>query len=526
MDRITLSVGPATGDAPNQPVTAFTGLRIKLPLYGAPTVDFTIPGRSPAALLTSGLATDVWTYRNGVLKTRTRVMPVRQKWTADGDDEAAISSIGYRGLVERRHIIDGPPQFANVDQGAILWALVQHTQAQQGGDLGIILADHLTGQLRDRLEYKVGDNIGKLMSDLGDVINGVWWGVDANKVFTAKLWTAFPTRLDPIVLGMNCRNMDRSPGASFANVGGAIGSATDTVPVWATTVDVDVDERGRWEVFDASHSSVTDQATVLEYAQGIVEESSHPPSLWTLDMEPAAYFEGGSDYNEGEYVRIVVPISSVNELSIPPIDVTAQVTEVSIGTDDSGAVTVTIAAVEVVMGDTGPPPVDPPINTAVPVITGSLVTTNWTATDGTWLNTDSLTYLWQQAPTAGGPWTVAADSDTGGNIVTPTYNPPDADAGTFYRIQITATGPGGQTVAYSGAQQSGGVAAPVNTVAPVLGGAQPQAAQPWTVNNGTWTGTVTTYTYQWQSASSATGPFTNIPGATGSTYTPPAIAGT
>jgi hypothetical protein len=521
VDRISLAVGPATGDAPNQPVTAFTGLRIKLPLYGAPTVDFTIPGRSPAALVTSGLATDVWSYRNGVLKTRTRVLPVKQKWTADGDDQATITSIGYRGVVERRHIIDGPPQFANTDQGAILWALVQHTQAQQGGDLGIIVADHLTGQLRDRLEYQIGDNIGKLMSDLGDVENGVWWGIDANKVFTAKLWTAFPTRLDPIVLGMNCRNMDRSPGASFANVGGAVGSSTDTYPVWASTDDVGVDERGRWEVFDASHSSVIEQATVLEYAEGIRDQSAHPPSLWTLDMEPLAYFEGGSDYNEGEYVRIVVPISSIDELGVPPIDVTAQITEVSIGADDAGAVTVTIAAVEVERADVGPPPLDPPINTAAPVITGTLVTQDWTATTGTWINADSFTFLWQQAPTANGPWTVAATSDAGGSIITQTYDPPDADAGTYYRIQVTATGPGGQVVAYSGAQQSDGLDAPVNTVAPVLGGAAPTPGQPWTVSNGTWTD-ASTYAYQWQSAASATGPWTNISGATGSTYTPPA----
>ena len=61
-------------------------------------------------------------------------------------------------------------------------------------------------------------------------------------------------------------------------------------------------------------------------------------------------------------------------------------------------------------------------------------------------------------------------------------------------------------------QTAGGVAAPVNTVAPAVTG-NAYSTYSLTTTTGTWTGTGITYTYQWQHTT------TNISGATSSSYT-------
>lgn len=343
---LAFAVGPSTGNAPTQPVTSFTGLRLLDSLTAGPTVSFTIPGRSPAALVTDGLATDVWVYFKQVKKWRCRVLPIEQVWGESGEDEASISSVGYRQVVEARHIVTGPPVFNNVDQGLIVWNLVQHAQTQPGGDLGISQGAVLTGQLRDRTQYKIGDQLGGLIKALGEVINGIWWGVDADKVLTVRLWSSFVAVGTPIVHGQNAITVKRSR-ALFANAAGVVGAANVTVPSWRVATGIATDPRGRWEVFDASHSSVIDQTQIDEYADGLLAENANPPTTWTATIDPVAFFDGDSRYSVGDVVSIVVPRSAVDEISVVPVNVTAMITEVQIASDDAGDVSVTIAAVEV-----------------------------------------------------------------------------------------------------------------------------------------------------------------------------------
>lgn len=344
---MSLAVGPASGDTPVQPVNEFTSATVTSNLATGPQVTFGMNATSDAAVATSGLATDLWVYRNGIAWRRCRVLPVDQVWGDSGENDASVTAVGYQRLIEARFVVSGPPRFVGVDQGTIVWNLVQHTQSQPGGNLGVTAGSVLTGQVRDRNEYAIGDSIGTLLNNLGDVINGVWWGVDVNKVLSCRLLAGFPTRPDPIVLGMNARRLTRQRGKTFANAVGSVGSKTVTAPVWVTAPDVGTDPRGRWEAFDSTHGSVTDQQTVADYANGLLADRTYPPSIWTVDLDAAAYFEGGSDYAEGEFVRIVVPPSAVDEIGGPPVDRVVQVTEVSVAFDDSGAVTVTVAAVEV-----------------------------------------------------------------------------------------------------------------------------------------------------------------------------------
>lgn len=343
VDRLSFAVGAAASAAPTQPVTAFSAATLKLSLLSGPTMTCAVPGRSPAGLVVNELTSDVWVYRLGVLWRRLRVLPMSTGWTADGDESLGLACVGYRQLVEGRHVISGPPTFSAVDQGTIVWNLIQHTQAQTNGDLGITAGSITTGVVRDRTDYKVGDNLGKLLGDLSRVENGPWWDIDAAKELSVQLFSDFAARTNPIVLGANARNVQRKPGSvGFANVAGAVGSATATVPHWAETAGLALDSRGRWETFDASHSSVTLQPTVVEIADGVLADRANPPYAWTVEIEPAWYFERGSNYDVGEFVPVVVP-----RRGLTAVQATIQVTEITFSWDDSGAITVMLSGVEV-----------------------------------------------------------------------------------------------------------------------------------------------------------------------------------
>lgn len=346
MPWLAFAVGPAGANAPSQPVTTFSNLSFTDSLTAGPTLSMTIPGKSAAALVIDGLATDVWVYKKQAKKYRLRILPVDQEWGENGEDDALITTVGYRQVVEARHIVSGPPVFTGVDQGTIIWNLIQHTQAQTAGNLGITPGVIVTGQLRDRTEYKIGDELGKIINDLGDVINGVWWGIDADKVLTVRLWSDFPLIDTSIVHGMNASKVRRSR-AMFANAAGVQGADNVTIPVWREASSILLDQRGRWEAYDSSHSSVTDQLLVAEYADGLLEEASNPPSTWTAQIDPTEFFDGDSQFEVGDRCDVVVPVSAVDESGVPSRKVSVQIVEIQIAVDDNNAATVNVSAVEI-----------------------------------------------------------------------------------------------------------------------------------------------------------------------------------
>jgi hypothetical protein len=159
----------------------------------------------------------------------------------------------------------------------------------------------------------------------------------------------------------------------------------------------------------------------------------------------------------------------------------------------------------------------PPANTVLPVASGTPTDQQvLSVTNGTWTGSIPMafTYQWQSAPAAGGPWTNI------GGATAATYTLQPAQIGKYIRAQVTGTNGGGAATANSNVLGPVAAIPPVNTVAPAITGT-PQETQLLSLSNGTWTGSpVITFTYQWQIANAAGGPWVNIAGATGNTYTP------
>jgi len=134
---------------------------------------------------------------------------------------------------------------------------------------------------------------------------------------------------------------------------------------------------------------------------------------------------------------------------------------------------------------------------------------------------NSFTYQWQNSPNGTSGWTDISGATSS------TYAPPALTATTYYQVVVTATG-----------AQSCGIVPPSNVVtitvlpqltAPAIASSQTICynAVPSGLTMPTLpTGGNGTYTYQWQSSADGTTGWTDISGATSSTYAPPSLTAT
>ena len=122
----------------------------------------------------------------------------------------------------------------------------------------------------------------------------------------------------------------------------------------------------------------------------------------------------------------------------------------------------------------------------------------------------SVTYQWWRT---GSPSNVAIPGATG-----TTYTIQSADVGRYIYVEATISNGANVVISVSNlvGPATAAAVAPVNTVAPVVTGT-PTEGETLSCSTGTWTGTPTpTYAYQWQRDAGAG--WSNISGATSSTY--------
>jgi hypothetical protein len=157
-----------------------------------------------------------------------------------------------------------------------------------------------------------------------------------------------------------------------------------------------------------------------------------------------------------------------------------------------------------------------PQNTAAPTISGQAREgSTLTADNGTWSNSPaSFTYQWQRCNADG-----ASCANVSG-ATAKTYTLVAADVDHRMRVVVTATNADGSASANSAASAIvSATGAPVNTAKPTVSGT-PAVGEQLTASNGTWTGGVRSFTYQWQRCpAGTTTACVSISGANAKTYT-------
>ena len=158
-----------------------------------------------------------------------------------------------------------------------------------------------------------------------------------------------------------------------------------------------------------------------------------------------------------------------------------------------------------------------PVNTAPPVISGTpQVGQTLTTTNGTWSNSPtSFAYQWLRCNAGGNACVNVA------NGTARTYTLVGADAGRTIRVRVTATNADGSASAQSDQTEpvapATSTAGPRNTEPPTITGT-PKVGQTLTANEGSWTASPTSYTYQWQRCDADIASCAPVTGATGKTY--------
>src|SRR5438105_12488541 len=156
----------------------------------------------------------------------------------------------------------------------------------------------------------------------------------------------------------------------------------------------------------------------------------------------------------------------------------------------------------------------PPKTTSPPTIEGKFqVGETVTAGNGSWANNPTAyAYQWQRCSSSG-----AACADIAG-ATSKSYKLTSAEVGRTVRVLVTASNADGKETANSHPSPIiSDSSAPRNTVRPTISGTA-QVGQTMTVSNGTWTGGVTSYSYQWQRCDQNGQACLNISGATSRTY--------
>ena len=157
-----------------------------------------------------------------------------------------------------------------------------------------------------------------------------------------------------------------------------------------------------------------------------------------------------------------------------------------------------------------------PVNLTPPTIAGEpRAGSPLTASEGSWENASSFAWQWLRCLEAKcQPISGATESS---------YTPVRADEGQQLRVDVTATGGGGQQVASSALTagvKPGPPPTPTNTAVPTISG-EARATEPLIGTAGNWAGGPTAFEYQWLRCASASGTgCAPISGATSLNYVP------
>jgi hypothetical protein len=300
--------------------------------------NITIDGRAGVEVDSiNEIATDYLVYRNEEFLFRGRIH-YGQDNLGQKKHTVNFSAIDYRGLLDRR-IIWNDLTYTNIDQSQIAWNLIAHSQTRPGGTLGITRGSgQSTGRLRTR-PYERGQNVGTLIQQLSEVIDGFEYEVSPELEFNLFYPQRGSEKDFVLDYGGTVSNISRTvSSADFANVIGGSGDSgdPDTANPWygLAAGNITTAPEGRWEK-QIGYPDVRLQDTVQEKVEAdLVRYGTIRPS-YVLTLRPG-YWNGKSDLWIGDSARLVIKSGRLNVNDI------VRVHEVDIKLDENNEETVAI----------------------------------------------------------------------------------------------------------------------------------------------------------------------------------------
>ncbi|MGO9761414.1 MAG: hypothetical protein ACLP1Q_09185 [Solirubrobacteraceae bacterium] len=252
--------------------------------------------------------------------------------------------------------------------------------------------------------------------------------------------------------------------------------------------------------------------TVLPAVSGTaIEGETLSASTGTWSESPTSYAHQWQDCNAAGEDCLDVAGATGSSYTLAASDVGSTVRVVVTASNAGGSTEASSAATATVAA--APPPPPAPTNTALPAVSGSVVEgQTLSASTGTWTESPtSYAYQWQDCNTAGEACTIINGATNA------TYKLTAGDVEHTLRVVVTASNAGGSTKATSAATGTVPPQAPTNTALPTVSGTA-EEGQTLSASNGSWTGSPSSYAYQWQDCNTAGEACTNINGATSAAY--------
>jgi hypothetical protein len=254
------------------------------------------------------MASDLIVYRNKEKLFRGRITYSQDGFGPDRHT-ATISTVDYRAILDRR-ILYTNLNYTGVDQSTIAWNLINYTQGLSGGNLGITRGTgQSTGITRDR-PYEAGQNVGELIQQLSEVINGFEYEVDADlkfNVFYPQRGSAKDVVLEygkDVVVGS--RTVSSQDFANAIRMNGE----DETIVATRTTANIGTTPEGRWDK-QIGINDIKLQTTLNQKAdQELITSGELRPS-YSLELHDGVWKNKGHFWI-GDTVLVVIKSGRLN----------------------------------------------------------------------------------------------------------------------------------------------------------------------------------------------------------------------
>lgn len=350
--RWQLIAGPATGGH-DRALTEATARRYTARLVEPSELSFNLDGRHPQALAVDELTTDVhllWTSDTGTTEILDRCRVGAPQDSIDRDRHTMqVNCLDYKAVLRdaRRLTTGDTVTYTGADQAEIAWGLVDSTQNNTGGGLGISrgwTGTTPTGQLRDRT-YAVGDSIGERVQELSEVIDGFDWDITPVSASALRMDVWYPQRgVDRGVVlehgGLVAAATRDVNTSGYANALRYTGWAGDDITAGPNPVELEVPDlatrpEGRFDAVFGDEGLLTQEALDDRAAWQFAQSQVIQP-VYTVALRQGAW--GGPHHIWlGDSVQLVVMSGRL------AVNTVLRVYEVEISLDGAGGESVTLS---------------------------------------------------------------------------------------------------------------------------------------------------------------------------------------